>query len=245
MKKDLQLSSISGGTDIISCFTLGNPILPVRRGELQCRGLGMAVEVYDEDGVSVTGRKGELVCTRPFPSMPVGFWNDPDGARYREAYFARFPGIWCHGDYAELTEDDGMVIHGRSDAVLNPGGVRIGTAEIYRQVEKLDEVLESIAVGQSRNGEERVVLFVRMRDGVTLDDALRDRIRKTIRENATPRHVPAKIVAVPDIPRTISGKIVELAVRKVIHGEPVKNTDALANPGALEHFRDLPELDTD
>ncbi len=245
VKADLQLSSISGGTDIISCFALGNPLLPVRRGELQCRGLGMAVEVFDADGNSVVGRKGELVCTRPFPSMPIGFWDDPDGERYRDAYFSRFPGVWCHGDWAELTEHDGVVIHGRSDAVLNPGGVRIGTAEIYRQVEKLDPILESIAIGQRWGNDERVVLFVRMREGIALDDALRDRIRKTIRENATPRHVPAKIVAVPDIPRTISGKIVELAVRNVVHGQAVDNTDALANPGALEHFRDRPELATD
>ena len=244
VENDVLLASISGGTDIISCFALGNPLLPVYRGELQCRGLGMAVQVFDDTGRPVTGQKGELVCTQPFPSMPVGFWNDPDGSKYRAAYFERFPGVWCHGDYAELTPRDGVVIHGRSDAVLNPGGVRIGTAEIYRQVEKLPEILESIAVGQEWRGDVRVVLFVRVRDGVTLDDALRDRIRQTIRANTTPRHVPAKIVAVPDIPRTISGKIVELAVRNVIHGQPVKNTDALANPGALDHFRDLPELQT-
>ncbi|MEX0900926.1 MAG: acetoacetate--CoA ligase [Gammaproteobacteria bacterium] len=245
VKADLLLASISGGTDIISCFALGNPLLPVYRGELQCRGLGMAVAVFDDAGRPVVGTKGELVCTQPFPSMPVGFWNDPDGRKYHAAYFDRFPGVWCHGDYAELTEHGGVVIHGRSDAVLNPGGVRIGTAEIYRQVEKLPEILESLAVGQRWGDDVRVVLFVRLRDGVALDDALRQRVRDVIRKNTTPRHVPAKIVAVPDIPRTISGKIVELAVRNAIHGEPVQNTDALANPQALTHFRDLPELHTD
>ncbi len=240
--EEIQLASISGGTDIISCFALGNPVAPVYRGELQCRGLGMAVAVYDEAGNESVGRKGELVCTKPFPSMPVGFWNDPEGQKYHDAYFARFENIWCHGDYAELTPRGGLVIYGRSDAVLNPGGVRIGTAEIYRQVEKLDEILESIVVGQAWDNDVRVVLFVKLRDGVTLDDALEKRIRQVIRENTTPRHVPAKILAVADIPRTISGKIVELAVRKVIHGESVDNTDALANPEALEHFRDRPEL---
>ncbi len=240
--EEIQLASISGGTDIISCFALGNPVAPVYRGELQCRGLGMAVAVYDEAGNESVGRKGELVCTKPFPSMPVGFWNDPDGQKYHDAYFARFENIWCHGDYAELTPRGGLVIYGRSDAVLNPGGVRIGTAEIYRQVEKLDEILESIVVGQAWDNDVRVVLFVKLRDGVTLDDALEKRIRQVIRENTTPRHVPAKILAVADIPRTISGKIVELAVRKVIHGESVDNTEALANPEALEHFRDRPEL---
>ncbi len=239
---DLQLASISGGTDIISCFALGNPVGPVYRGELQCRGLGMAVAVYDEAGHEVQGQKGELVCTRPFPSMPIGFWNDPDGQKYHDAYFARFANTWCHGDYAELTPRGGLVIHGRSDAVLNPGGVRIGTAEIYRQVEKLPEILESIVVGQAWDNDVRVVLFVRLREGVALDDDLQKRIRQVIRENTTPRHVPAKILAVADIPRTISGKIVELAVRKVIHGQAVDNTDALANPEALEHFRDRPEL---
>ncbi len=239
---DLQLASISGGTDIISCFALGNPVGPVYRGELQCRGLGMAVAVYDEAGHEVQGQKGELVCTRPFPSMPIGFWNDPDGQKYHDAYFARFANTWCHGDYAELTPRGGLVIHGRSDAVLNPGGVRIGTAEIYRQVEKLPEILESIVVGQVWDNDVRVVLFVRLREGVALDDDLQKRIRQVIRENTTPRHVPAKILAVADIPRTISGKIVELAVRKVIHGQAVDNTDALANPEALEHFRDRPEL---
>jgi acetoacetyl-CoA synthetase len=248
VKDDLCLSSISGGTDIISCFALGCPTRPVWRGELQCRGLGMRVEVYDENGRSVREQKGELVCTAPFPSMPLGFWNDPDGAKYRAAYFERFPGVWCHGDWIELTAHDGMVIYGRSDATLNPGGVRIGTAEIYRQVELLDEVVESIVIGQDwppgALGDVRVVLFVRLRDGLTLDPALSDRIRQQIRANTTPRHVPAKIVQVTDIPRTKSGKIVELAVRNVVHGEPVKNAEALANPEALEQFRERDELKT-
>ncbi|MDZ7767578.1 MAG: acetoacetate--CoA ligase [Woeseiaceae bacterium] len=239
---DVQLSSIAGGTDIISCFAAGNPVLPVRRGELQCLALGMAVDVFDEEGESVRGEKGELVCTEAFPSMPVGFWNDPDDKRYHAAYFERFPGVWAHGDHAEITASGGMIIHGRSDAVLNPGGVRIGTAEIYRQVEKLDEVIESIAIGQQWDDDVRVVLFVVLRDGVQLDDDLRIKIRKVIRDNTTPRHVPAKIIDVPEIPRTISGKIVELAVRAVVHGEPVKNTDAMANPQALEHFRGIPAL---
>ncbi len=242
ISEDVQLSSISGGTDIISCFATGNPILPVRRGELQCIALGMAVEIFDERGESITNENGELVCTKAFPSMPVGFWNDPDNAKYHAAYFERFPGVWAHGDYAEITNKGGMLIHGRSDAVLNPGGVRIGTSEIYRQVEKLDEILESIAIGQNWDDDVRVVLFVVFRDGVEFDDDLKQKIRKVIRDNTTPRHVPAKIIAVPEIPRTISGKIVELAVRSAVHGEEVKNTDALANPGALEHFRDLAEL---
>ena len=239
---DLQLSSIAGGTDILSCFAIGNPMLPVRRGELQCRGLGMAVEIYDDEGRPVIEQRGELVCTRPFPSAPVGFWNDPGDTRYREAYFERFPGVWAHGDFAELRKTGGLVIHGRSDAVLNPGGVRIGTAEIYRQVEKLDEVVESIAIGQEWEDDVRVVLFVVLRESVQLDDALEARIRKTIRANTSPRHVPAKIVAVPEIPRTRSGKIVEIAVRSVVHGESVRNTEALANPEALRYFKDLPEL---
>lgn len=242
VKADLCLSSISGGTDIVSCFALGNPTLPVWPGELQCKGLGMDVQVWDEDGRSLHGGKGELVCARHFPSMPVGFWNDAGGEKFRAAYFDTFPGVWAHGDYAEETEHGGLVIHGRSDAVLNPGGVRIGTAEIYRQVEKVPQVLESIAIGQDWQGDVRVVLFVRLREGVTLDDALRDEICRTIRANTTPRHVPSRIVQVADIPRTISGKIVELAVRNVVHGRPVKNTDALANPQALELYRDLAEL---
>ncbi|MBT8103688.1 MAG: acetoacetate--CoA ligase [Gammaproteobacteria bacterium] len=242
---DLQLASISGGTDIVSCFALGNPVLPVRRGELQCRGLGMAVQIFNEEGRAVVGEHGELVCTQPFPSAPVGFWDDADGSRYRAAYFERFPGVWAHGDFAELTEHGGIIIHGRSDAVLNPGGVRIGTAEIYRQVEKLDEIVESIAIGQHWGDDVRVVLFVIVRDGIVLDESLKVRIKSVIRENTTPRHVPAKIVAVPEIPRTKSGKIVELAVRSVVHGEAVKNTDALANPDALAYFADVPELSED
>lgn len=242
VKADLCLSSISGGTDIVSCFALGNPTLPVWRGELQCKGLGMDVQVWDESGKPIIGEKGELVCARHFTSMPVGFWNDADGDKFRAAYFDTFPGVWAHGDYAEETEHAGLVIHGRSDAVLNPGGVRIGTAEIYRQVEKIPQVLESLAIGQDWQGDVRVVLFVRLRDGLQLDDALREEIRQMIRSNTTPRHVPAKIIQVRDIPRTISGKIVELAVRNVVHGRPVKNTDALANPEALELYRDLAEL---
>jgi len=241
-KKDLCLSSISGGTDIVSCFALGNPVLPVYRGELQCKGLGMAVEVWNDDGKPVIGEKGELVCSQHFPSMPVGFWNDPEGDKFQAAYFDTFPGVWAHGDYAEESPRGSLVIHGRSDAVLNPGGVRIGTAEIYRQVEKVEEVLESIAIGQQWQGDVRVVLFVRLRDGVSLDEALQERIREVIRANTTNRHVPAKVIAVADIPRTISGKIVELAVRNVVHGQPVKNTDALANPEALKLFENLAEL---
>ncbi len=237
-----QLASISGGTDIVSCFVLGCPVAPVWRGEIQGPGLGMAVDVYDEDGRPVREHKGELVCTRPFPSMPTGFWNDPDGARYRAAYFERFPGIWCHGDFAEWTANGGMVIHGRSDAVLNPGGVRIGTAEIYRQVEQIDAVVEGLVVGQAWEGDERIVLFVRLRDGVSLDEELRAEIRDRVRRGASPRHVPARIVSVPDIPRTRSGKIVEVAVREVVHGRPVKNREALANPEALAHFADREEL---
>ena len=242
VKRDVQLASIAGGTDIISCFALGNPIGPVWRGELQCRGLGMKVEVFDDEGRPMWGAKGELVCTAPFPSMPVGFWNDAEGTRYRAAYFERFPGVWWHGDYVELTVHDGLVIYGRSDAVLNPGGVRIGTAEIYRQVERLDEVVESLAIAQDWESDVRVVLFVRLREGLALDDALSERIRRQIRENTTPRHVPARVVQVADIPRTKSGKIVELAVRSVVHGKPVKNIEALANPEALELYRGLPDL---
>jgi acetoacetyl-CoA synthetase len=246
VKQDINLASITGGTDIISTFALGNPLLPVWRGEIQCRGLGMKVEVYDEEGRPLRGEKGELVCTAPFPSMPVAFWNDAGDAKYRAAYFEKYPGVWCHGDYAELTEHDGLIIFGRSDAVLNPGGVRIGTAEIYRQVERLDEVIESLVIGQdwppAQPSDVRVVLFVRLRDGVVLDDALSDRIKQQIRTHTTPRHVPAKIVQVADIPRTKSGKIVELAVRNVVHGRPVKNLEALANPEALALFRDRAEL---
>ena len=242
IKKDLLLSSISGGTDIVSCFVLGDPTLPVYRGEIQRRGFGMNVQVFNDEGQPVVGEKGELVCTAPFPSMPIYFWNDADGNKYHAAYFSRFPGIWCHGDFMELTERGTAIIYGRSDATLNPGGVRIGTAEIYRQVEKLDEVLEALVIGQDWDNDVRVVLFVRLRDGLELDDALVARIRSTIRSNTTPRHVPAKVLQVADIPRTKSGKIVELAVRNVVHGESVKNLEALANPEALKHFRERPEL---
>ena len=237
IKPDVCLASISGGTDLCSCFALGNPVAPVYRGELQTRGLGMKVLVFDESGQAVERQKGELVCAAPFPSMPVGFWNDPDGAAYRRAYFERFPGVWHHGDFAEITEHDGLIIYGRSDAVLNPGGVRIGTAEIYRQVEQVPEVLESVVVGQAWNNDVRVLLFVKLRPGATLYESLVSRIKQQIRRNTTPRHVPAKIVAVPDIPRTRSGKIVELAVREIVHGRPVKNVEALANPEALEFIK--------
>ena len=244
IKRDIHLASISGGTDIVSCFVGGVPTEPVWRGEIQAKALGMAVEVFDEQGRPVVGRKGELVCTRSFPSMPVGFWNDPDGSRYRRAYFEHFPGVWRHGDWVEETPRGGFVIYGRSDATLNPGGVRIGTAEIYRQVEQLDEILESLVIGQQWQGDERIVLFVRLRPGGTLDAALEARIRDAIRRNTTPRHVPARIVQVDDIPRTKSGKIVELAVRSVVHGETVPNLEALANPEALDQFRNRTELTT-
>ena len=244
IKPDLCLSSISGGTDIVSCFALGNPTLPVYRGELQCKGLGMAVDIFNESGHSVTNEKGELVCTQAFPCMPIGFWNDEDGEKYHQAYFDRFPGLWAHGDYGEQNTHGGLIIHGRSDAVLNPGGVRIGTAEIYRQVEKVTEVMESIAIGQDWDNDVRVVLFVKLREGINLTEILQKQIRDVIRANTTPRHVPARIVQVSDIPRTISGKIVELAVRNVVHGQPVKNTDALANPEALDCFRSRSELAT-
>jgi len=241
-KRDVCLASMSGGTDVVSCFVNGNPLSAVRRGEIMGKSLGMAVEVWNDAGVAVIGEKGELVCIRHFPAMPVGLWHDPDGAKLRKSYFSLFPGVWAQGDYAEQLPHGGMLIHGRSDAVLNPGGVRIGTAEIYRQVEKVPQVLDSVAIGQQWQDDVRVVLFVRLQDGVTLDDHLQQQIRQVIRANTTPRHVPAKIVAVTDIPRTISGKVVELAVRNVVHGEPVKNTDALANPEALEQFRNRPEL---
>ncbi len=246
IKRDLLLASISGGTDIISCFVLGNPTMPVLRGEIQCKGLGMAVDVWNENGESVLGEKGELVCLKPFPSMPIGFWNDADGSKYRGAYFERFPGVWCHSDFCEITDHGGLVIYGRSDATLNPGGVRIGTAEIYRQVDSLPEVAESIVIGQDwppeNPGDVRVVLFVHLREGLTLDEALAARIKKAIRDNTTPRHVPARIVQVGEIPRTKSGKLVEMAVRNVVHGQAVKNIEALGNPAALDNFRNRPEL---
>ncbi len=244
VKPDVHLASISGGTDICGCFVGGNPLQPVWRGEIQGPILGMAVDVFDEDGQPVRGKKGELVCTKPFPSMPLGFWNDPDDARYRDAYFSRFPNVWTHGDYAEITPHGGFIIHGRSDATLNPGGVRIGTAEIYAQLEEMEEIVDAVAVGQKTpdGADERVVLFVVLKKGVELNDELKDRIRRRIRAGASPRHVPAVIAAAPDIPRTRSGKVSEIAVRKTIHGEEVKNTGALANPESLAYFRNRSEL---
>ena len=241
-KADVCLSSICGGTDIISCFILGNPNLPVYSGEIQCRGLGMAVEFWDDAGGPVRGEKGELVCVKPFPSTPIGFWNDPKNEKFYASYFDDYPNIWAHGDYGEITDNGGVVIHGRSDAVLNPGGVRIGTAEIYRQVEKIQEIIDSVVIGQQWQDDERVILFVVLKEGESLSDKLAIKIKSTIRQNTTPRHVPAKIITVTDIPRTISGKIVEIAVKKVVHGRSVKNTDALANPEALESFKDIPQL---
>ncbi len=244
IKADVHLASISGGTDIVSCFVGGEPNAPVWRGEIQSAALGMAVDVWNANGQPVRSEPGELVCVASFPSMPVGFWNDADGAKYHAAYFDRFPGVWCHGDWAERTVHHGFIIHGRSDATLNPGGVRIGTAEIYRQVEAMPEVIESLAVGQVWDGDERIVLFVRLRAGLTLDEALQKRIASQIRANTSPRHVPARIVQVTDLPRTKSGKLVELAVRNVIHGRAIPNREALANPEALELFKDLPDLKT-
>ena len=244
VKRDICLASMSGGTDLLGCFVGGNPILPVHRGEIQCRVLGMSVEVFDDTGASVYGEKGEMVCTKPFPSMPIYFWDDDDGARYRAAYFERFPNIWCQGDFVSRNEREGWVIFGRSDATLNPGGVRIGTAEIYRQVEQFDEVVEGIVIGQEWDYDTRVILFVILREGLTLDDDLIDRIRKRVRQNCTPRHVPTKVIQVTDIPRTKSGKITELAVRDMVHGREVKNSEALANPEALDLYRDLAALQT-
>ena len=242
IKADLCLASISGGTDIISCFVLGNSNLPVRRGELQCRGLGMAVDIFNAQGKSLVGEKGELVCTRPFPSMPLGFWRDETGSRYHNAYFDRYRNVWCHGDFAQLTEEGGMIIYGRSDAVLNPGGVRIGTAEIYAQVILVDEVVDCVAVGQEWKGDSRIVLFVQLQKGSLMDAPLEEKIRRQIRSGASPRHVPAAILTVPDIPKTRSGKISELAVRNAIHGHPIDNLEALANPEALHGFTSRDEL---
>ena len=242
VKPDLHLASICGGTDIVSCFVGGNPTGPVWRGEIQALGLGMDVAVFDDTGQAVTGRQGELVCRNSFPSMPIGFWDDGDGARYHAAYFDVYPNVWRHGDWVEITDHGGMVVYGRSDATLNPGGVRIGTAEIYRQVEQLDEVLEGLVIGQQWDSDTRVVLFVRLREGLSLDEDLITKIKRQIRANASPRHVPAKVIQVPDIPRTINGKITELAVADVVHGRPVKNKDALANPEALDLYRDMAEL---
>lgn len=244
IKSDVHLASISGGTDIVSCFMLGNPVSPVYRGEIQGAGLGMAVDIFDDEGkpMPAGAGSGELVCTKPFPCMPVKFWNDPDDVKYRAAYFERFEDIWCHGDWVERTAHGGFIIHGRSDATLNPGGVRIGTAEIYRQVEQIPEVVESIAVGQDYAGDVRIILFVRLREGAALTDDVIARLKKQIREGASPRHVPAKILAVADIPRTKSGKITELAVRDVIHGRKIKNVEALSNPQSLDLYKDLAEL---
>lgn len=242
VKTTVQLSSISGGTDIVSCFALGNPLLPVYLGELQCRGLGLGVEIYNAEGKSVRGEKGELVCTAPFPVMPIYFWNDKESEKYHAAYFEKFKDVWAHGDYAELTPHEGLIIYGRSDAVLNPGGVRIGTAEIYRQVETLDEVMESLVIGQTWQDDVRVVLFVKLKPELELTEDLKQKIKTVIRENASPHHMPAKIIQVPDIPKTINGKIVELAVHAVVHGQPIKNKDAIANPEVLPYFSNLPEL---
>lgn len=242
IKSDVQLSSISGGTDIISCFALGNPMLPVYRGELQCIGLGMAVSVFNEQGQAVIGEQGELVCTQAFPSMPVGFWHDKDHKAYRHAYFERFPDVWTHGDFCEMTKHHGLIIYGRSDTVLNPGGVRIGTAEIYRQIERIPEIVDSVVIGQDWQDDVRIVLFVKLQEGISLDEALQIKIRHTIREHASPRHVPAVIAQVPDIPRTMSGKIVEIAVRQTVHGQSINNLQSLANPQALEYFKNRKEL---
>ena len=242
IKQDLCLASVSGGTDIVSCFVISCPLLPVYRGEIQCRGLGLAIEVFDDDGNSLKGEKGELVCTQTFPCQPVYFWGDEDGSKYHNAYFARFDNVWHHGDYVRLTEHNGIVIYGRSDATLNPGGVRIGTAEIYRHVEQIEEIVESIVIGQDWDDDVRVVLFLILQPGLVLNDELLARVRKTVREKCSPRHVPAKVIQVAEIPRTKSGKIVELAVRDVVHDRPVKNVHSLLNPQALELYRDLPEL---
>ena len=242
VKTNVQLASISGGTDIVSCFVLGCPIRPVYAGEIQCRGLGMDVVILSEQGLSLKGEQGELCCKSAFPSMPIGFWNDPDGSKYHSAYFEMFDNVWRHGDWATLSENDGIIIHGRSDATLNPGGVRIGTAEIYRPVESFNEIIEALVIGQNINDDVRIILFVRLKDGIMLDDELKNRLKKEIKAKATPRHVPEVIIAVEDIPRTRSGKITELAVRDVIHNKDVKNTEALADPEALELFKNLPEL---
>jgi acetoacetyl-CoA synthetase len=242
IKEDIQLCSISGGTDIVSCFALGNPLLPIYKGELQCLGLGMAVAIYDESGKPVSEIMGDLVCTKPFPSMPLGFWNDPNNEKYYQAYFSKYSGVWAHGDYAEITSRQGLVIFGRSDAVLNPGGVRIGTAEIYHQIEKIPEILDSVAIGQVWQDDVRIILFIKLRPSVALTDELVNAIKKTIRNHASPRHVPAKILQVNDIPKTISGKTVELAVREVVHGRAVKNLSSIANPESLKYFENRQEL---
>jgi acetoacetyl-CoA synthetase len=244
IKQDVQIASISGGTDIVSCFGLGCPLLPVYPGEIQCRGLGMRVDIFDDAGQPLRGEPGELVCTAPFPSMPIGFWNDPDGRLFHAAYFERFPNVWHHGDHALITEHNGLVILGRSDATLKPGGVRIGTGELYSALAGVPEIVEPLAVGQRFGGDVRIVLFVQLAPGVTLDDSLERRIRERIRSATTPRHVPARILAAPDLPRTLSGKASELAVRAIIENEPVRNRAALANPESLDYFRSLVELQT-
>jgi acetoacetyl-CoA synthetase len=245
IKSDLQLASISGGTDLNGCFALGNPMDPVYAGELQCRGLAMKVEAYDDNGRAVIGQRGELVCTAPFPSMPIYFWDDPDGHKYHAAYFDVYPGVWRHGDFIEVTARGGVIFYGRSDATLNPGGVRIGTAEIYRQIDAIDEIEDAVVVGQNWRNDVRVILFVKMAPGRTLDEELKNKVRQAIRTNASPRHVPAKIIAVPDVPYTLNMKKVELAVRKVIHGQEVRNKDALRNPESLEAFARIRELQED
>lgn len=242
IKTDIPVSSISGGTDIISCFALANPIMPVYSGELQCIGLGMAVKVFDDDGKSIVQKQGELVCTQAFPSMPVGFWQDTDKQRYRSAYFEHFPQVWVHGDFAEITQHHGLIIYGRSDATLKPGGVRIGTAEIYRQIEKIPAILDAVVIGQTYQDDVRVVLFVKLKPETLLDDALKQQIKQLIKTSASPRHVPAIILQVPDIPRTINGKLVEIAVRQVVEGQVVKNRDSIANPDALNYFKNRTEL---
>ena len=242
ISKDVCLASISGGTDILSCFALGNPVAPVWCGELQTPGLGLAVDVYDDQGISIREQKGELVCTQPFPSMPVGFWNDPEGVRFHDTYFNHYPKTWYHGDYVEMTEHGGVIFFGRSDAILKPGGVRIGTSEIYRQVEKFPEIVESVVIGQLHKNDERIVLFVKLTGNTILTEELKTRIRQMIRQNTTPRHIPEVIIAVPDVPRTVSGKIVELAVRNIINHLPVKNRESLANPESLDYFKDMTEL---
>lgn len=245
IKPDVQLCSISGGTDIVSCFALGNPLLPVYRGELQCLGLGIKVDVFNEKAQSIRSIPGELVCTQAFPAMPIGFWHDPDNQLYRRAYFEYFPGVWAHGDFAEITSHGGLIIYGRSDTVLNPGGVRIGTAEIYRQIEKIPQIMDSVVISQDWHDDVRIVLFVKLKHNIQLTETLENTIRKTIRQNTSPRHVPAKILQVTDIPRTMNGKIVEIAIRQTVHGQPVRNLQSLANPEALLEFAERSELQND
>ena len=245
IKSDVQIASISGGTDLLSCFVLSNPLSPVTKGEIQCRALGMDVDIFNENGKSLVNEEGELVCKTPFPSMPIKFWNDQNDIKYKEAYFEKFLGIWCHGDWAKITERGTIVIYGRSDATLNPGGVRIGTAEIYNTVEKLDEIVECLVIAQNWNSDVRIVLFLKLKSDFKLTQQLEEKVVNQIKTNLTPRHVPAKLIAVPDIPRTRSGKITELAVRDIVHGKEIKNKEALANPEALSHFANIPTLSKD